>query len=866
MSRHWFGLVEPKVACGPQSRTPARRPRRSVPLGVEALEDRSLPSAVTPLIGPADTAADAGAPSLPPAEPAPLTAVLGTLYVDSLGRSGSAAELAAWEARLTQEGVAPVVQAIEGSLEALRHEVRSWYVVYLGRPAHGGEEQPLLDLLRAGQAEETVLGQLLASDEFFRRAQALEVTGTPDERFLHSLYQLVLHRTARSGEVQGWLGALPTLGRAGVAEQVLRSPEFRALVVQSFYSELLDRASAPTAAEVQFWTSARVDLGSLDDAFLASPEYLRRQTADGHRASLQRLYTTALVRPGNEAELDSWVGVLVQQGLDDVVRGIETSPEAHSALVRGWFARYLGRQPQGGEEQALVRGLDAGATEEQVLALILASPEYQQLAPPVPSEGVLPAADRAFLQALAHHLLARPATDAEVAAWAAELPARGRAGVAGMVLALPEYRRAKVRLYYRSILERPELPTATEENAWASSGLGLGQVRQAMAASPEFARLAGTASGGSRSGFFGAGFGPYVKQWQGQPPPGDVVPPFNSYGTGNASVLNQVFQVAPVFATLATYSAGYAGYYSPSTPWNQVDSNWMVGGSAASYNHQQGNVSMTVSQGIFQQVQNHSILNPLMTAEINGAFQIARNANATFPGTVQRLVFTNEYITNAATTSEVDQLIQTYKAQAHQLGLRVGVRSNAFGNLTDPNSSFLPQLRQLVRDVDFIMLNLYPTNEVNGVTAGVNVVIAQYQSIRAAALQVNPLVQVIIGETGWPTQGISFNDVGDAGGQNCYLSQDNTVGNAQAFFTAIRTWALQNQIVTYYFSAIDEPWKANQNQANGPSCTVGNATGQLVANFLNPWQGPQGAEAHYGVWYYNSSGDSGNFVPKWTVS
>src|SRR5262249_40141789 len=158
--------------------------------------------------------------------------------------------------------------------------------------------------------------------------------------------------------------------------------------------------------------------------------------------------------------------------------------------------------------------------------------------------------------------------------------------------------------------------------------------------------------------YLGAAFGPYVGQWIGTPP--SASPPlYNSYGTGNDSVAKQISLVAPQFASLATYSAGYGSYYSPSKPYNQVDSAWMVGGAAAAYSQSQGALKVTVSQGIFQQLQDRSkTFNlPLMDAEANGAISIAKSANSVYAGTVTRLIFTNEFVTDAATTNEVYDLI-----------------------------------------------------------------------------------------------------------------------------------------------------------------------------------------------------------------
>jgi exo-beta-1,3-glucanase (GH17 family) len=406
--------------------------------------------------------------------------------------------------------------------------------------------------------------------------------------------------------------------------------------------------------------------------------------------------------------------------------------------------------------------------------------------------------------------------------------------------------------------ERGALQTAQVDSTGSttfSAGLLTGQNTFQIVATDSFGqRVTETASVTrlASASYLEAAFQPYVGQWTGAPPNASL-PPYNSYGTGNDSVANQVALAATQFPELATYSAGYAGYYPPTTPYNQVDSTWMVGGAAASYNKSQGALDLTISQGIYQQLDANQInFNmPLMDAEANGALSIAGAANAVYPGTVTRLIFTNEFVTDATTTNEVDDLINdsqsgasSYAAQAHAMGLEVGVRSNTFGQLTNPSSPYLVPLENLVKSLDFIMLNLYPFNESTETPAqGAVDVENQYDAIKAAARALNPNIDVLIGETGWPSQGVSFNDI--VNGQ--LSSQDNTVANSQAYFTAIQTWANQNQVETNWFEAIDEPWKANQNDPNT----------------LEP-QGIDGAAGHYGLWTYNSNGPNGQFTAKFT--
>src|SRR5205807_968395 len=107
------------------------------------------------------------------------------LYLDALGRPGGMDELNGWVATLNggPNGQALVAQGIERSPEGRAHLVKGWYLAYLGRAAAGGEEQPHVNALLAGQSEEAVLGGILGGAEFFARAQTtLVASGTPDER------------------------------------------------------------------------------------------------------------------------------------------------------------------------------------------------------------------------------------------------------------------------------------------------------------------------------------------------------------------------------------------------------------------------------------------------------------------------------------------------------------------------------------------------------------------------------------------------------------------------------------------------------------------------------------------------------------
>ena len=321
---------------------------------------------------------------------------------------------------------------------------------------------------------------------------------------------------------------------------------------------------------------------------------------------------------------------------------------------------------------------------------------------------------------------------------------------------------------------------------------------------------------------YGAAFEPYVGRWTGTPPHTST-PLWNSYSLPD--IVDMLEVISTQFRKISTYGMGYAGYYAPKTPWNQVDSNCHVAGAAAQLNTE-GN-AIEVSQGIYQQP-----TAALQQAEINAAFSAAKAANDIFPNTVTSFVFTNEYVTDAATTDAITLMIRSHTQKAHSLHINVGVRSNTFGNINNSKCPYLTNLQALVKSCDFILCNMYPADKTATPQEGVNTVGKAFIKIKDTVKTLNPHCEVMIGETGWPSQGISFNRT------------DNNVKNLLDYFKAFSTWASRTSVMTYFFEAIDEPWKSNKNASVPPT---------------NPWQGPNGAEGHYGLWYLN---DEGSYTKK----
>jgi hypothetical protein len=193
------------------------------------------------------------------------------LYEERLGRLASEAELDAWLKVFQTSGQLAVAAGIEGSLEARTELVKEFYLRYLGRAALRGEEQVWVRLLEAGETEEQVIAGILASSEFYARAQTLVSSGTPNQRYVQALYQVLLNRTAGPGEVQFWVNRLPTIGRLGVALGLLDSVEFRTAAITAYYVEFLQRM--PDAAGLAVWLASGENLEQIRLGFEASGEF-----------------------------------------------------------------------------------------------------------------------------------------------------------------------------------------------------------------------------------------------------------------------------------------------------------------------------------------------------------------------------------------------------------------------------------------------------------------------------------------------------------------------------------------------------------------------------------------------------------------
>jgi hypothetical protein len=219
-------------------------------------------------------------------------------------------------------------------------------------------------------------------------------------------------------------------------------------------------------------------------------------------AFVETLYVDLLRRAGNttsSSDAGFWVsqlagGMMTPSGVAaDIIR----SPEAVGLLVDGLYLNLLGRASDAGGRAFFASMLQGGAPLEQVIAIMVGSPEF----------ATLTGSGAAFVQSLYSKLLGRTAGSSEIAFWMSALPSMGRTGVASGFTTSPEFRSDIVQQLYAftsapaasvvslspGLLHRTSAPTAAEVSFWVSSGGDALTTAVGVAASAEF--LGGGAAG-----------------------------------------------------------------------------------------------------------------------------------------------------------------------------------------------------------------------------------------------------------------------------------------------------------------------------------------------------------------------------------
>ncbi|MCH2218670.1 MAG: glycosyl hydrolase family 17 protein, partial [Flavobacteriales bacterium] len=153
-------------------------------------------------------------------------------------------------------------------------------------------------------------------------------------------------------------------------------------------------------------------------------------------------------------------------------------------------------------------------------------------------------------------------------------------------------------------------------------------------------------------------------------------------------------------------------------------------------------------------------------------------------GKVDIAVIGNEVLLRGdITENELINYIEKVKQEVYNLGIKVGYVDTYFEYYQRP---------KLAEVCDVLLVNCYPFWEGVPVEDSLHSLRQMYEITKRLASG----KQVIIAETGWPSQGKSV--------QNAYPTQLN----AMRYFVEVQEWSKDEHISVFHFSSFDESWKA----------------------------------------------------------
>ena len=108
------------------------------------------------------------------------------------------------------------------------------------------------------------------------------------------------------------------------------------------------------------------------------------------------------------------------------------------------------------------------------------------------------------------------------------------------------------------------------------------------------------------------------------------------------------------------------------------------------------------------------------------------------------------------------------------------------------------KLQPLGEVLDFISIHTYPAWEYQTIDTALAYTIQNYQSVANAY----PDKQIVITEAGWTTSS-------NGRGIECWNASPEL---QSTYYQQLLNWSIENQVVTFFFEAFDEPWKGSPDE------------------------------------------------------
>jgi hypothetical protein len=207
-------------------------------------------------------------------------------------------------------------------------------------------------------------------------APATAGTSTPNQIFVQRSYFDLLDRSAESPAFETWVSELDGgLPRPEYAFALLRSTEFREIIVEAFYNQYLERSADPAGlAGFAPLIDGENSWEHVQSLLLGSDEFFAI-AGDDNANFVTGLYFLLLDRAPDKAGHESFLQKLNEGWSRQMVaEAVALSPEARSILIDDFYSSLLGRSVDDAALEVWVV-----TPYETVLIAIIGSDEYFNL-------------------------------------------------------------------------------------------------------------------------------------------------------------------------------------------------------------------------------------------------------------------------------------------------------------------------------------------------------------------------------------------------------------------------------------------------------------------------------------------------------
>ncbi|MFD2026803.1 N-acetylmuramoyl-L-alanine amidase [Promicromonospora aerolata] len=194
------------------------------------------------------------------------------VYMDSLGREATVADIDSWAYRVSVDGQSVLAEGMARSDNYRAARIVSAFEAILGYTPSSSQVSYHVARVKDGtRTIDEFEPYLLANPQFYNRV------GGTDTAYVKALYQHILHRAPTASQLDHWVPRVSTLGRAGVADALWGSGAGVRVRVLATYDHYLDEV--PSDSTTAYWVdqlrnNAAKDEATLRRAILVTSRYL----------------------------------------------------------------------------------------------------------------------------------------------------------------------------------------------------------------------------------------------------------------------------------------------------------------------------------------------------------------------------------------------------------------------------------------------------------------------------------------------------------------------------------------------------------------------------------------------------------------